>query len=97
MKTFCGDPVLVMLLGSTFVFTGLTIWVTLHTPGDGQTFQLLAGLTTGFGGAVLARVKPQTKEEEKPPGASLTETKTTVLKDPDPLSNKAAQEPKGSE
>lgn len=61
------DPVLLILLFATFVFSGILLFVSLHTPADGQTFQVFSGLATGFAGAVLARVKPHDKREAEPP------------------------------
>ncbi len=52
------DKVFLVLLGSTVLFALLTMGVARWTPNDGQTFQIFGGLTTGFAGATLGRVKP---------------------------------------
>jgi hypothetical protein len=88
MKPFSQDPVLLLLLLSTFGFAGMMIFVEFKFPNDGQVFQVMSGLTTGFAGAVLARVKPQSREEEKSAsGGKITEvekTTTTSVSIPDP-------------
>lgn len=78
------DPILLLLLMSTFAFTGIMVFVAFRLPDHVPLFTILQGLTTGFGGAVLGRVKPQTKEQETPPGGKTVETVNTVTVVPDP-------------
>jgi len=79
MKGFISDPVLIILLLATFTFVGLTIFISLHNPNDGQTFQLLGNLSTGFAGAVLGRVKPQAAHETAPGTTGITKTETSTV------------------
>jgi hypothetical protein len=78
MKSFLSDPVLLILLFATFVFTGLLLFVSFRQPTDGQTFQVMSGLATGFAGAVLARVKPQAHTEPLPEPTEIHVKKTTT-------------------
>jgi hypothetical protein len=80
---FLSDPTLVLLLASTFIFTGMMIFVAFRLPDHVPLFTVLQGLTTGFGGAVLGRVKPQTKEQENPQGR-VTETTIAKVETPAP-------------
>ena len=83
MKNFINDPIFVWLLGATFLFTALMIAVAFRLPDHVPLFTVLQGLTTGFSGAVLGRVKPQTKEEEKPgPVREREQTITTIESGP---------------
>ena len=41
----------------TIVMVGISKW----SPNDGQTFQVLSGLLTGFGAAFFARMKPSSR------------------------------------
>ena len=70
---------LLLLFMATFAFAGLMIFAKVKFPSDGQLFQSLYGLTTAFSGAILLRIKPQTKEEldAKVPGAVTTHTENT--------------------
>ena len=82
------DPVLWLLLGAFILTLGALIIVVKLFPNDGQTFQVLANLCTGWASGFMLRVKPASKEDEKPPGAKLTETNTSVLINPDPAQPK---------
>ena len=63
MKQFAQDPVLVLLIVVTLIFSIMLIIVEKLFPNDGQVFQVFSQLAAGFGGAVLARVKPQSKDD----------------------------------
>jgi len=65
------DPVLLLLAAMIFVFTGLLIVIAEILKNDGQTFQVISGLLTGFSGAFLGRIMPKKTDTEKspPPGA----------------------------
>ena len=80
---FLADPTLILLLISTFVFTGAMIFIAFRLPDHVPLFTVLQGLTTGAFGAVLGRVKPQTKEQENP-GGKVAETTITKIETPPP-------------
>jgi len=82
------DPVLWLLLAAYVLTLGVLVVVNKLFPQDGQIFQVIAGLATGWAAGFLLRVKPQTAEQEKTPGAKLEQTTTTVIKDPDPAQSK---------
>lgn len=60
------DPIVWMLFGGTIFFTFVLIGVAYFFKTDGQTFQVVAGLLTGFAGALLTRIKPPSKPEAPP-------------------------------
>lgn len=51
------EPILYLLFAGMIIFTGLLILVNWLWPQDGQMFQAIFGLSSGFGGAFLLRVK----------------------------------------
>ena len=53
------DPTLYLLVGLVAFFTVIVIYCEHIFPKDGQVFQVFAGMLTGFGGALLLRVKPR--------------------------------------
>jgi hypothetical protein len=53
------DPIDKMLLFGIVFFTGVLIYIARWAPQDGQTFQVVSGLLTGFSGAFFARLKPK--------------------------------------
>lgn len=53
------EPVLVLLAALVVFFAVLLISCAHFFPTDGQTFQVISGLVTGFSGALLMRVKPR--------------------------------------
>ena len=61
------DPVLLLLFAGLIIFTGIMIWVSHIFKDDGQIFQVISGLVTGFAGAFFARMKPQDKVAPKEP------------------------------
>ena len=63
MKPFVQDPIFVWLMCATFAFTAIMVGVAIKLPDHVPLFTVLQGLTTGFAGAVLARVKPQSKDD----------------------------------
>jgi len=88
MKAFFNDTVLLLLFIATFSFAGLLIFVKFKFPNDDKIFQVMSGLVSGFAGAILLRINPQTKEEKdsKIPGAAITQTEhvqTTVTNLPE--------------
>lgn len=64
------DRVFLTLLAATVFFALVAVAVSKWSPNDGQTFQMICGLTTGFAGACLGRVKPAAQ--------SATNTTTTT-------------------
>ena len=52
------DAVVYLLAAMVVFFTGLLFISALYLTNDGQTFQVISGLDTGFAGALLLRVKP---------------------------------------
>lgn len=77
------EPVLLLLSALLMFFTVLLFCSSSLYPTDGQIFQVISGLVTGFAGALLMRVKPRTAAEETPPGMepiqSRTDTSSTVI------------------
>ena len=67
------DPVLLLLFAGMVLFTAMLIIVDKAFPNDGQTFQVISGLLTGFSGAFFGRLVPQ-KEH---PGETESRTTTT--------------------
>lgn len=65
------EPVLVLLAVMILFFTGLLVAMAKFFPTDGQTFQVISGLLTGFGGAFLARIKPAGNKDD-PAGDAVT-------------------------
>ena len=53
------DPITVLLATLVLILVVLLLIQAHIHPNDGQTFQVLASLLSGFAGALLARVKPQ--------------------------------------
>ena len=63
MKHFTQDPVLILLMGLTVLFAIGMMVVQLRFPDNTGAFQALYGLTQMFAGAVILRVKPQSKDD----------------------------------
>lgn len=72
------EPVLLMLCGMIVFFTLLLFASEKFFGTDGQIFQVVANLLSGFGGALLMRVKPRNNETGDPPTTAQITTKTTV-------------------
>jgi hypothetical protein len=70
------DPVFLTLLAATVMFAVMAVAISKWSPNDGQTFQLICGLTTGFAGACLGRVKPSSG------GSVATRTTTEPAQEP---------------
>ena len=73
------DPVKVetidkLLLAAVLFFTLLLVAISKWSPNDGQTFQVISGLLTGFAGAFFARLK--TTADKKTPPENTTATAT---------------------
>lgn len=63
------EPVLYLLALLVLVFTACLFISERFYPNDGQIFQVVSNLLSGFGGALLMRVKPANKTEEHTPAA----------------------------
>lgn len=61
------DPIIWMLFGGTVFFTCVLLAVAWLFKTDGQTFQAIASLLSGFAGALLTRIKPPTKPDPSSP------------------------------
>jgi hypothetical protein len=79
MKTM--DPVLKLLLVGILFFTAALFYCEHRFPSDGQIFQVIAGLLTGFGGAFLAFARKELGVPDEPAsGAQRTiDTVTTTV------------------
>lgn len=64
MKTV--DPILIVLALMIFAFTALLFSCAIFLKNDGQTFQVISSLLTGFSGAFLGRIMPK-KDADHPP------------------------------
>jgi hypothetical protein len=74
------ERVLIMLCGMVVFFTVALFIAEKFFVSDSQLFQVLAGLLTGFGGALLMRVKPRSiggEGPDPPPGTTSQVTSTT--------------------
>ena len=69
------EPVLFLLSGMVVLFTLLLFISEKMFPNDGQIFQILGNLVSGFAGALLMRVKPRTQDDEQDKASQ-----TTILK-----------------
>jgi cytochrome c biogenesis protein CcdA len=81
------EPVLLLLATMIVFFTVLLLGSAHYFPNDGQTFQVISGLLTGFSGAFLMRVKPTSKKDDDiAAGGSVTsvvqETTETAIPKP---------------
>lgn len=52
------DSVVLLLTGLVICFVVVLLWVAVYLKSDGQTFQIISGLVTGFSGALLMRINP---------------------------------------
>ena len=53
------DSVVLLLTFLILIFVGVLLWTAVFLKSDGQTFQIVASLVTGFSGALLMRIKPK--------------------------------------
>lgn len=56
------EPVIALLFVGMIFFTAMLFAAEKWFPNDGQMFQVVAGLLTGFSGAFFMRVKPKATE-----------------------------------
>ncbi len=52
------EPIIWLLFGAVVFFAVMLIAVSKLSPNDGQTFQVISSLLTGFAGALFMRIKP---------------------------------------
>jgi hypothetical protein len=71
------EPIVLLLVALVIFFTVILIGVARMMSSDGQTFQIIAGLVTGFSGALLMRVKPKNTAEDNVPMPNDTTRVTT--------------------
>ncbi len=79
-KQYRVEPIVYLLFAAVVFFTLLLVAISKWSPNDGQTFQVVSGLVTGFAGALLMRVKPPDLRPQLPPGTTQVTDKTTVTK-----------------
>ncbi len=72
------EPIVLLLVFLVIFFSVVLVGVAVFLSSDGQTFQIIAGLVTGFSGALLMRVKPRTSESEVGPDSTLTRTRVST-------------------
>lgn len=74
------DPVLKMLFLGIIFFTGVLFVSERFFPMDGQIFQVVAGLLTGFSGAFFMGIKKELGiQEEQQPSAVSKRVQTTTI------------------
>jgi hypothetical protein len=74
------EPVLILLAVLVICFTVALFVAEKAFPNDGQIFQVISGLVTGFSGALLMRVKPRSAGDDLPEGsAQQTTTQQTTI------------------
>lgn len=71
------DPILKLLLVGIVFFMAILLYIQKWFPNDGQTFQVVAGLLTGFSGAFLGFARKELGVEPDPPGTHSN--KTTII------------------
>jgi hypothetical protein len=62
------EPVVWLLSVLTLIFTGSTVAVALFASTDGQTFQFLSNLASGFSGALLMKITGRGASAPSQPG-----------------------------
>lgn len=70
------DPVLRLLFIGIMLFTIVTIYVNHVFPNDGQMFQVVSGILTGFTGAFFGRMDPKKVNPDE--SKVTTKIETTV-------------------
>lgn len=73
------EPVVRLLFIGMVIFAALLFVSEKFFPMDGQMFQVIAGLLTGFSGAFFMRVKPKNESPTIPEGGSGAQTTTTII------------------
>ncbi len=78
------DPIIFLLIGLVILYTFFILWIAIWLKSDGQTFQIVSNLASGFAGALLMRINP-TKVNADAVDASIkkitdTHTETQIPK-----------------
>ena len=59
------EPLQWLLTGLMVFFTGVVLWISIYQKEDGQTFQVMGNMLSGFGGALLMSIKgPGSKDKQ---------------------------------
>ncbi len=80
------EPIIWLLFGAVVFFSLMLVAISKWSPNDGQTFQVVSSLVTGFAGALMMRVKPPDTRLPLPPGSTQVKETTSVTQ--------VAEEPK---
>lgn len=70
------EPIMHLLFAAIVFFTLLLVAISKWSPNDGQTFQVISGLLTGFSGVFFGRLKPSSSEAKKPDSVVTPEVKS---------------------
>ncbi len=73
------EPIVLLLFVGMLFWTGMLFICQKFYPDDGQIFQVISGLLTGFSGAFFMRIKPRGAE---PPPPDTTTTSVSVTTPP---------------
>jgi len=74
------DLILKLLIGSILFFVCALFYSEHHFPNDGQLFQVIASLLSGFGGAFLMFIKNKLGVSDPPAPGTRSETTTVTAK-----------------
>lgn len=80
------EPIIYLLFGAVVFFSLMLVGISKWSPNDGQTFQCISTLVSGFAGALMMRVKPPDTRQPLPPGSTQVKETTSVTQ--------VAEEPK---
>lgn len=72
------EPIVLLLFIGMLVWSALLFVCQQYYSDDGQIFQVISGLLTGFSGAFFMRIKPRGVDIENLRPPSEVETKTTI-------------------
>lgn len=75
------DPILMLLFSGILFFTGILFISEHYYPMDGQIFQVISGLLTGFSGAFFMGIKNQLGPPEPKPPIKSQETTSTIVRE----------------
>lgn len=78
IERFKVDPTLMLLFLGIFAMTGILIFCEHFFASDGQIFQVISGLVTGFAGAFFGRINPKPAHEETKTSTDTTNTTNII-------------------
>lgn len=79
------ESIIILLFGAVVFFSLMLVAISKWSPNDGQTFQVISSLVTGFAGALMMRVKPPDSRLPLPPGSTQVKETTSVTQvEPEP-------------